>query len=354
MADECAKLTTQQMTEQLQAFSSSAKGDISVVPLPSGNDAAALPLQIDAGKIPACREFTSRIDTSWRVASFTSFAAHGGATAELPDRDAIIRHPENIDPSVDLPQHPSIFTFQKGAQAGIFLHGIFEELDFADCSHDEIRRVSGKCIESYGYDTMWLPAVCRMVDNVTRVPLKSSQGVFSLADIEAGKWLTEFEFFFPLKFVTTIQMKECLNKWSGASPGIDLAGMCRTLGFKPVQGVVRGFMDMVFEHDGRYYLVDWKSNHLGYRVEDYGQEMLKREMERNLYPLQYLLYTVALNRYLSLRVKDYQYARHFGGIIYLFIRGIDPEHGEKYGVFRDIPPEGLISELTDCLIETGG
>jgi exodeoxyribonuclease V beta subunit len=118
--------------------------------------------------------------------------------------------------------------------------------------------------------------------------------------------------------------------------------------------MVRGFMDMVFEQGGRYYLVDWKSNHLGYRVEDYGREALKRAMVQKMYPLQYLLYTVALNRYLSLRVKDYDYASHFGGVLYFFLRGVRPERGEEFGIFRDTPPVAMIDELTACLIQAGG
>jgi len=113
-------------------------------------------------------------------------------------------------------------------------------------------------------------------------------------------------------------------------------------------------MDMVFEHGGRYYLVDWKSNHLGNRPEDYGRENLGRAMEKNLYPLQYLLYTVALNRYLSLRVRDYAYETHFGGVLYVFLRGVSPEKGEDYGIFRDLPPAGLIRDLTAKLVEIGG
>jgi exodeoxyribonuclease V beta subunit len=100
--------------------------------------------------------------------------------------------------------------------------------------------------------------------------------------------------------------------------------------------------------------VDWKSNHLGYRVEAYYGESLKSAMDQKLYSLQYLLYTVALNRFLALRVRDYQYATHFGGVLYLFLRGMDRARGEEFGVFRDTPPVELIDELTNCLIQAGG
>jgi exodeoxyribonuclease V beta subunit len=117
--------------------------------------------------------------------------------------------------------------------------------------------------------------------------------------------------------------------------------------------MVRGFIDLVFRHDGKFFIIDWKSNHLGNRSDEYSQKRLFREMERNLYPLQYLLYTVAFNRHLERCVPGYRYASHFGGVRYLFLRGLDP--GEpKTGVFSDLPPAGLIEELTSCLIEFEG
>jgi len=126
------------------------------------------------------------------------------------------------------------------------------------------------------------------------------------------------------------------------------------LQFRPVKGMLMGFIDMVFEEEGRYYLLDWKSNHLGNGAENYGIESMKDAMAINLYSLQYLLYTVALNRYLSLRVKNYQYNTHFGGVIYVFLRGVSRNQGETTGFFRDLPSARLIEELTQMLIEEGG
>jgi len=193
-----------------------------------------------------------------------------------------------------------------------------------------------------------------MVNNVVTAPLASPTGTFSLAGLKQGSWITELEFFFPLRFITSDILRSYLRRWSDVYEAADLLQLCPALRFKPVQGMVRGFMDMVFEHDGRYYLIDWKSNHLGYRVEDYGQDALKEAMVKKLYPLQYLLYTVALNRYLSLRVKGYTYATHFGGVLYVFLRGVSPERGEEYGLFRDTPSVAMINELTECLIQAGG
>jgi exodeoxyribonuclease V beta subunit len=117
--------------------------------------------------------------------------------------------------------------------------------------------------------------------------------------------------------------------------------------------MVRGFMDMVFRHGGRFYLVDWKSNHLGNRLEDYRRDSLDREMELKLYRLQYLLYTVALNRFLASRDPAYSYETHFGGVLYLFLRGMDPEYPGN-GIYADLPPVGMIDELTACLVDCKG
>jgi exodeoxyribonuclease V beta subunit len=249
-------------------------------------------------------------------------------------------------------QGMSIFTFPRGAQPGIFLHEIFEGLDFADSSPAAISALVGKGLEKYGYDREWQPHVTSMVTNVITVPLSSAEGTFSLSELKPESWITELEFFFPLRFITSDLLRDCFRKWSGGDVAMDLLQLSAALKFRPVRGMVRGFMDMVFEHGGWYYLVDWKSNHLGYRVEEYGRDALKPAMERQLYQLQYLLYTVALNRYLSLRVKNYDYSTHFGGVLYFFIRGVSPERGEGYGIFRDTPPVEMIDELTSCLIST--
>jgi exodeoxyribonuclease V beta subunit len=99
-------------------------------------------------------------------------------------------------------------------------------------------------------------------------------------------------------------------------------------------------------------VLDWKSNHLGNTIEEYHRDRLEKAMQENLYQLQYLLYTVALDRYLTLRVPGYRYDTHFGGAIYVFLRGVSAEKGEACGIYRDLPPIELIRELQELLIET--
>ena len=98
--------------------------------------------------------------------------------------------------------------------------------------------------------------------------------------------------------------------------------------------------------------MDYKSNWLGAEPAAYRRSRLDEAMARESYVLQYLIYIVALHRYLRLRLPDYDYERHFGGVFYLFLRGMDPALGSDCGVFRDRPSLALVEAL-DALMATG-
>ena len=121
---------------------------------------------------------------------------------------------------------------------------------------------------------------------------------------------------------------------------------------QPAGGFVKGFIDLVFEHAGRFYLLDWKSNWLGPRIEDYARPSLEREMIERFYVVQYHLYAVALHLYLSRRLPGYQFHVHFGGVFYLFLRGLDPARPE-FGVLPDRPSRERVEQLTRLLAEGG-
>jgi exodeoxyribonuclease V beta subunit len=356
LAQEVKSLSAETIVAQLEEMAAQEEGAIAVSPMPAPDGTSPYVPAGDEGTHLRCRTFSGVIDRSWRVSSFTSFAAHDAAAGELPDRD-------EADPGVDAPavaapdpeqQGMNIFTFPRGAHAGIFLHEVFEKLDFTDSSTPENARLLVASLKKHGFKAEWFPHIRTMIDNVLTTRLSTPDGAFSLSELKKGCWLAELEFFFPLKFVTSTILRDVFRRWSGRHSSVDLPALSRGMKFKPAEGMVRGFMDLVFEQGGRFYLADWKSNHLGYRIEDYGREALMGAMTQKLYPLQYLLYTVALNRYLSLRVSGYRYHTHFGGVLFVFLRGANGERGEESGFFRDTPPFELISELTECLIQAGG
>ena len=131
-----------------------------------------------------------------------------------------------------------------------------------------------------------------------------------------------------------------------------MLGSVRGLSFDALQGFLRGFIDLTFEHGGRFYIVDYKSNRLGPRVEDYSRARMAEEMAHHQYYLQYHLYVLALHRHLSQRIRHYRYEQHMGGAYYLFVRGMSQAHAIGTGVFYDRPSFELICEL-DSLMRSG-
>ncbi len=113
---------------------------------------------------------------------------------------------------------------------------------------------------------------------------------------------------------------------------------------------MKGFIDLVFQFRGRFYIVDWKSNFLGNKVEDYSRGKMEREMEKSFYLLQSNLYVLALHQYLKKRLPDYRYRDHFGGVFYIFLRGVDPKAGDGFGIYGDWPGEELVEALSRNLI----
>ena len=116
----------------------------------------------------------------------------------------------------------------------------------------------------------------------------------------------------------------------------------------PLHGFLRGYVDLVVEHEGRWYVLDYKSNWLGPAPGDYGPEALAEAIRAGGYSLQYLIYLVALHRYLATRLPGYDYEHHVGGAFYLFVRGIDPAVGMRRGVYFDRPTAACLHALDEC------
>jgi exodeoxyribonuclease V beta subunit len=186
-----------------------------------------------------------------------------------------------------------------------------------------------------------------MVQRVLTAPLDAA-GALTLQQIAPERRLIELEFYYPLAELTAAGLQQVLAAHGFAA---DLQQEIGLLTFAPARGYMKGFIDLVFEADGRFYLVDYKSNWLGNTIAAYGAAALRQVMARETYFLQYIIYTLALHRYLRLRVPDYDYDSHLGGVFYLFLRGMDPDF-PHYGIFRDRPPRQLVQAL-DAYLETG-
>jgi len=104
----------------------------------------------------------------------------------------------------------------------------------------------------------------------------------------------------------------------------------------------KGFIDLTFEHQGRYYVADYKSNWLGVDDDAYTEHAMEAAILDNRYDLQYVLYLLALHRQLKARLADYDYDQHMGGALYLFVRG---SRSASQGAWFTRPPRALIESL---------
>ena len=123
------------------------------------------------------------------------------------------------------------------------------------------------------------------------------------------------------------------------------------MSWRALNGYLRGFIDSVFFDGQRYFLIDYKSNHLGRRQVDYLPDQLLQPMIDHDYILQYLIYAIALDRHLDQRLEKYDYDTHFGGVYYLFLRGLAESHEPGCGVFFDRPPAEIIRRASAMIGE---
>lgn len=238
------------------------------------------------------------------------------------------------------------FIFQelgRGANVGTALHSVFERLDFSnestwdltiqDASKYYSNIIHGKNEEkniesNLGYFR-------QLVDHVMRADINFNDESFSLSEITCGKRLPELEFLFTVEQVNRAE----INKYLGED--------ARLGGDSNIEGLMTGFIDLLFEHKGKYYILDWKSNHLGNGPEFYDREGMEQAMTGSNYHLQYMIYTVAAVRWLKTRIPDFDYDKHFGGVIYLFLRGI--RQGKDTGIYTARPEKETIEDLDKAL-----
>ncbi|MDH3769000.1 MAG: PD-(D/E)XK nuclease family protein, partial [Gammaproteobacteria bacterium] len=278
------------------------------------------------------RALQHEIPRGWRVSSFSALTRH--VVEEPRDYDA----GKGVDVSADV-EPEGIFAFPRGARAGRCMHALFENIAF-DATQSEILPVAQQVLREHGYDAALADVLATMAVNVLSTNLDKNKT--RLCDVAVDQRVCEMEFYFPTARLNADALRTTLGNFGRDTP---IEQRLNTLDFIVDDGFVHGFIDLVFETHGRYYLTDYKSNWLGGAMEDYRIDRLIREISRHDYYLQYLIYSVALHRHLAKRLADYDYDRHFGGAYYLFVRGMQPDNGSGYGVFYDRPDAELMRRL---------
>jgi len=299
---------------------------------------------------------TRQAREDWWIASYSSIEYTGMSGSgiafqgEVEDaetqnllEESVHNEPEDRLPA---PAGRNQHHFPKGAGPGTFLHDLLEW-----CCQQGFRQVVDnpallqehleRRLDSRGWSDWAGPLQHWMLALIKQPFILNRQGGdrVSLAGLATAR--SELEFWFESRDVDVRQLDQLVTTHTLNNADRAQARANR------VNGMLKGFIDLVFEYQGRYYVLDYKSNALGEDDAAYTEQAMGDAILARRYDLQYVLYLLALHRLLKARLPDYDYDRHVGGAVYLFLRGINSPTG---GAFTDKPARALIEAL-DALFD---
>lgn len=286
--------------------------------VPSASDVSASPLMLAANQM-----------RTWRMTSFTAMS-----------------ETEGYSPAHVREQSSGFRGFPAGANAGIALHSIFERLDFRTSNATTTEPLISRVLERHGLQgdddtaTQRVRDVADMLDTVGRAIIPTTD--FALRDVLPSHDLREWRFDLSVNRASTATIANVLAA-HGSAKAQRYAPHLRTLRDSAEDGYLSGVVDLAFAHNGRWWIVDWKSNQLGTDDADYTPEALTQSMNAAHYTLQYHLYLLALHRHLKIRLTNYDPARHWGGVAYVFLRGVTGQ--SDHGWYIDTPTPALLDAL---------
>ncbi|HIP83084.1 MAG TPA: exodeoxyribonuclease V subunit beta, partial [Desulfocapsa sulfexigens] len=233
-----------------------------------------------------------------------------------------------------------IYDLPLGAAFGNVVHGLLEDFSFTMLAgvddYEEECLAQGRRFGVVAKSDQLM----NMLRDVTRTPLKGirDKELFALADLDEKDVVKEMPFYFHLREESTKQINTLLG----------FSDVVQPIQEKQLKGFLTGFIDLVCRHRGKYYIMDYKTNYLGDYLDEYTKDNLVTAMHDHNYGLQYWIYTMVLHRFLLATLPDYTYEQDFGGVFYLFARGMSPRHPGN-GVYFDRPDISVLDELYGSL-----
>ncbi len=260
---------------------------------------------------------TRSLYTDWQMSSYSAMAM----LSEYEEEVEIVAGSGGR--AIPVPGLPA------GASFGNVVHDILEELSFAALARGDKENhlvLRQKCVRyGVGADPAEVGRLLQQVVTTQLLP-PACPANFSLAMLEEGKCLKEMGFYFHLGLLATKRINTILAGEPTFVP----------LGHKTMRGYLTGFIDLICEFAGKYYILDYKTNFIGDALDDYQPEKLIAAMQSHNYGLQYWIYTLVLHRHLRNLCDDYRFQDHFGGVMYLFVRGMTPDRAGS-GIFAAFP-----------------
>ncbi len=301
--------------------------------------------QVPLGDAP---RYDARFERDWSVGSYTALTrslVHVPAPVtpleeKLFDDDAASTLISASIKSQEFPWH----RFPRGARPGQFLHEQFEWMakeGFSIIHDPDFQRLLVQRCERAGWSHREEEVIAwmKLAASITLPPLNAA-----LCDME--KVVPEMEFWLPATGLNTAELDDTCR--SLLPPDV----ACATLGDRQLRGMLRGFMDLVIQHEGRYWVLDYKSNALGTGDADYHDAALAQAMASHRYDVQACLYLLALHRLLRMRLGDrYDPGQQLGGAVFYFVRGVANE--TTHGCYH-LRPDAILLEQLDALLPAGG
>ncbi|MZR63881.1 exodeoxyribonuclease V subunit beta [Alcanivorax sp. DP30] len=324
------------LTKSLAPFVSE---NIRVIAPPESNDDHYLPAEQDLALLPP-QVPPPHKRTPWWIASYSALKhvqetlapadPRSDQLAEQPDQDA--------SPEQD-PLPGTIHAFPRGAAPGTLLHDFLElaaNQDFvATLSMPEpFEQTLEEKLQARGWQE-YREAINQWWKVALQTPLPLADSQVSLHHMQ--RYVPEMEFMLPAHRVSVAELDQQIRDH------IHPAQTRPRLEADTLNGMLKGFIDLVFEHDGKYYVLDYKSNWLGVDDNAYTRDAMTRAVLDKRYEVQYVLYLLALHRLLKSRLGDnYNPEQHLGGAVYVFLRGLQ---GPAAGTVFDRPDTALIERL---------
>ncbi|MGB5444753.1 MAG: exodeoxyribonuclease V subunit beta [Psychromonas sp.] len=326
---------TAQLDSYLQKMAKNS-ANISVRPQPALDETPYLANCVEQ-LLHAPLTLARQIERNWWISSYSSLSRFH-STLNTNAVAAQINEPLDAPVAALTLPEKTPFSFPRGAKHGTFLHGLFEQIDFATAHKDSLNTFLIEQLTAHHYQEpeLWAPVLANWIEQILGQNLVAGENI-KLADLSAEQIKVEMQFFISMQPLRAAEVNKLLQKYD------PLSARAGQLQFQTVRGFLKGFIDLTFEKDGKYYVLDYKSNHLGDSLEDYNQSNMEQALIEHRYDFQYQLYTLALHRLLRSRLADYDYETHIGGVLYLFLRGMQGQ--QTSGVYFNKPSFSLIDGL---------
>jgi exodeoxyribonuclease V beta subunit len=272
--------------------------------------------------------------------------------ADIPPTPATAMQQPAVAPAADEPaaaadplSDPAIDRFPAGAHVGQLLHHLLETRPFTQAVADWQRDFASAC-PRFGVEARHAARGAEMLYQSLNTELPASAAGFRLCDLPPAACRAEVPFELRIRHVSGARLAACLRDCNDPAFSRHFIDRLAELTPPAVDGFLTGFIDLLLCHNDRYFIVDWKSNALpaGYSASAIGESM-----DHHFYPLQSLFYQVALNTWLPKRVAGYSPDIHWGGALYVYLRGTDTRYPGA-GVMHHAPTPATIARVGGLLI----